>query len=154
MGLIDFVRNAGEKLFGNEEKENAAKAAALVRFVNKMGLAVQNLKIEVAEDVATVSGTAPDQHTREKAILAVGNTNGIVRVDDRMTVTPPKATPAEPPKPPAIYYTVVSGDTLSGIAKKHYGAASKYPVIFEANKPMLSDPNKIYPGQVLRIPQM
>jgi nucleoid-associated protein YgaU len=154
MGLIDFVRGAGEKLFGNAEKENAAKAAALVRFVNKMGLAVQNLKIEVADDVATVSGTAPDQQTREKVILAVGNTNGIVRVDDRMSVAPPKAAAVEPPKPPAVYYTVVSGDTLSGIAKKHYGAASKYPVIFEANKPMLSDPNKIYPGQVLRIPQL
>jgi nucleoid-associated protein YgaU len=152
MGLIDFVRSAGEKLFGNEEKENAAKAAALARFVNKLGLTVQNLEIDVADDVATVSGTAPDQQTREKIVLAVGNTTGIVRVDDRITVAPPKAATVEPPKPAAVYYTVVSGDTLGGIAKKHYGAASKYPAIFEANKPMLTDPNKIYPGQVLRIP--
>jgi nucleoid-associated protein YgaU len=153
MGLIDFVRSAGEKLFGNEEKENAAKGDALVRFVNKLGLAVQHLKIEVADDVATVSGTAADQQTREKVIVAVGNTAGIVRVDDRMSVTPPKATAVAPP-PSASYYTVVSGDTLSGIAKRQYGNASKYPVIFEANQPMLSDPNKIYPGQVLRIPQI
>ena len=46
------------------------------------------------------------------------------------------------------------GDTLSGIAKTVYGKASKYPVIFEANRPMLSDPDKIYPGQVLRIPPL
>lgn len=154
MGLIDFVRSAGEKLFGNEEKENAAKAEALVRFVNKLGLPIQGLKIEVEDEVAKVSGTAPDQATREKVVLAIGNTNGITRVDDRMTVTPPKAKSVEPPKPAAVYYTVVSGDTLGGIAKKQYGAASKYPVIFEANKPMLSDPDKIYPGQVLRIPQL
>jgi len=146
MGLIDFVRSAGEKLFGNEEKENAAKAAALARFVTKLGLPIQGLKIEVADEVATAFGTVPDQETREKVILAVGNTTGIARVDDRIAVTPPT--------PTTVYYTVVSGDTLGGIAKKQYGDASKYPVIFEANKPMLTDPNKIYPGQVLRIPQV
>jgi nucleoid-associated protein YgaU len=146
MGLIDFVRSAGEKLFGNEEKENAAKAAALVRFVTKLGLPVQGLKIEVADEVATAFGTVPDQETREKVVLAVGNTTGIARVDDRIAVTPPK--------PTTVYYTVVSGDTLGGIAKTHYGNASKYPAIFEANKPMLTDPNLIYPGQVLRIPQV
>ena len=47
---------------------------------------------------------------------------------------------------------MVSGDSLSKIAKEHYGNAMKYPVIFEANKPMLEHPDKIYPGQVLRIP--
>lgn len=146
MGLIDFVRSAGEKLFGNEEKENAAKSAALVRFVTKLGLPIQGLKVDVDEEVATVSGTVPDQETREKVVLAVGNTTGIARVDDRIAVAPPK--------PQAVYYTVVAGDTLGGIAKKQYGNAAKYPVIFEANKPMLTDPNLIYPGQVLRIPQI
>lgn len=146
MGLIDFVLSAGEKLFGNEEKENAAKAAALASFVTKLGLPVTDLKIEVAEEVATAFGTVPDQETREKVVLAIGNTTGIARVDDRIAV--------EPPKPQAVYYTVVSGDTLGGIAKAHYGDASKYPVIFEANKPMLTDPNLIYPGQVLRIPNL
>ena len=48
----------------------------------------------------------------------------------------------------------LSGDNLSKIAKKFYGDANKYPVIFEANKPMLKDPNKIYPGQNLRIPPL
>jgi len=58
----------------------------------------------------------------------------------------------ETPEPEAKFYTVVSGDSLSKIAKEYYGNAMKYPVIFEANKPMLSHPDKIYPGQVLRIP--
>jgi nucleoid-associated protein YgaU len=49
-------------------------------------------------------------------------------------------------------HTVVKGDTLSKIAKAQYGDAMKDPVIFEANRPMIEDPDKIYPGQVLRIP--
>ena len=54
----------------------------------------------------------------------------------------------------AQFHTVVSGDSLSKIAKEFYGDAMKYPVIFEANKPMLTHPDKIYPGQVLRIPPL
>jgi nucleoid-associated protein YgaU len=84
-------------------------------------------------------------------VLAVGNTEGIAKVDDRMTVAP-KAMPEVAKAAPAQFYTVKAGDSLSKIAKQYYGDAQKYPAIFEANKPLLSDPNKIYPGQVLRIP--
>ena len=87
-----------------------------------------------------------DQSTRERIVLAVGNTQGVARVDDRMEVSAPA--------PEAVMYTVESGDTLGKIAKEQYGDASKYPVIFEANQPLLKDPNKIYPGQVLRIPPL
>jgi len=136
--------NAGHKLFGESEEKAAARGTALTNHVNKMGLGVEDLVVEVSEDTATVKGTAPSQAAREKVVLAVGNTEGIAKVDDLMTV--------EAPEPEATYYTVVRGDTLSKIAKEHYGDAMKYPVIFEANKPMLADPDKIYPGQVLRIP--
>jgi nucleoid-associated protein YgaU len=51
-------------------------------------------------------------------------------------------------------YTVVKGDTLSHIAKEQYGKASKWQVIFEANRDQLDDPDKIYPGQVLKIPAL
>ena len=85
---------------------------------------------------------------REIVILTAGNTKGVGRVDDRLTVEAPE------PEPAAVIYTVVSGDTLSGIAKAQYGDAMKYMKIFEANKPMLEDPDKIYPGQVLRIPPL
>ena len=69
---------------------------------------------------------------------------GVAKVDDKMTV--------ENPQPKSNYDTVVSGDILSKISKEHYDDANKYPVIFEANQPMLKSPDKIYPGQVLRIP--
>ena len=147
MGLIDFVVNAGAKLFGRGKEEAAEqKAVALTDFINQMGLEVQGLRIDVEEQLAKVFGRTSSQEEREKVILAVGNTDGIAQVEDNIEVSSPE--------PEAVYYTVVSGDTLSKIAKNHYGDAMKYPVIFEANKPMLKDPDKIYPGQVLRIPPL
>jgi nucleoid-associated protein YgaU len=153
MGIIDFVRSAGENIFGASEsaaaptKDEAVlskRATALEEHVRKLGLAVDGLKIKVADDTAYVKGVVATQDVREKVLLAVGNVAGVARVEDRLEVTNPK--------PEARYYTVVKGDTLSKIAKQHYGDANKYPQIFEANKPMLKDPDKIYPGQVLRIP--
>jgi len=147
MGLIDFVVNAGAKLFGRGKEEAAEeKAAALTGFINKMGLEVEDLRVDVQKQLARVFGRTKSQEVREKVILAVGNTDGIAQVEDNLEVVNPE--------PEAVYYTVVSGDTLSKIAKTHYGDAMKYPVIFEANKPMLTDPDKIYPGQVLRIPPL
>jgi nucleoid-associated protein YgaU len=152
MGLIDFVRAAGEKIFGSgeaaatkDETVLSKRSTALEEHVRKQGLPVDDLKIKVAEDVAYLKGKVATQEVREKVILVVGNVEGIARVDgDRLAVV----TPA----PEAKYYTVVKGDTLSKIAKQAYGDANKYPAIFEANKPMLKHPDKIYPGQVLRIP--
>jgi nucleoid-associated protein YgaU len=153
MGLIDFVRTAGEKIFGGGEAAAATKdeavlskrSSSLEEHVRKQGLAVDDLKIKLADDVAHVKGKVATQELREKVILAVGNVEGIARVDgDRLEVV----TPA----PEARWYTVVKGDNLSKIAKQHYGDANKYPAIFEANKPMLKHPDMIYPGQVLRIP--
>jgi nucleoid-associated protein YgaU len=92
----------------------------------------------------TVSGNVPDQATKEKIALCCGNVHGVEAVNDMMTV--------ETPADESQYYTVVSGDSLSKIAKKYYDDANEYPAIFEANKPMLTHPDKIYPGQLLRIP--
>ena len=151
MGLFSFIKNAGAKVFGigKSTAEEAAEAAAekatkLIGAVEALGLNVENLTINVADDTATIYGEAENQATREKTILVVGNTEGIASVDDQMTTAIQE--------PEAQFHTVVRGDSLSKIAKKYYGNAMKYPVIFEANKPMLSDPDKIYPGQVLRIP--
>ena len=115
-------------------------------FINQMGLEVQDLRIDVEKQLAKVLGRTSSLEEREKVILAVGNTDGIAQVEDNLEVASPE--------PEAVYYTVVSGYTLSKIAKNHYGDAMKYPVIFEANKPMLKDANLIYPGQVLRIPEL
>ena len=97
-----------------------------------------------ATQTVTVSGVAPDQQTKEKIVLCCGNVTGVAQVSDLLTV----ATPADESQ----YYTVVKGDTLSKIAKQYYGNANAYPAIFEANRPMLSNPDRIYPGQLLRIP--
>jgi nucleoid-associated protein YgaU len=149
MGLIDFVLGAGDKLFGPKESDQE-RSAKLENQVRKMGLPVEMLKVDVKGEQATVNGKVKEQAVREKIVLAVGNTTGISKVDDRLQVVVEKA--AAPKAPEAKYYTVVKGDSLSKIAKAQYGDAMKYPVIFEANKPMLKDPDKIYPGQVLRIP--
>ena len=151
MGLIDFIKDAGEAIFGQakgasggEAKEEADAGAALTSSLTALGIPVEDLSIQVKGDVATVSGMAKSQADREKAVLVMGNTKGIAQVDDQITV--------ETPAPEATYYTVQRGDTLSKIAREQYHDASKYPVIFEANRPMLKDPDKIYPGQKLRIP--
>jgi nucleoid-associated protein YgaU len=149
MGIFDFVFGSGDKIFGGSKESDQERSAKLENRVRQMGLGVEQLRVDVKGDVATVSGKAASQADRERTILAVGNTQGIAKVDDRMTVEAKEA--AKKPME-AQFYTVRSGDSLSKIAKQYYGDAQKYPAIFEANKPMLSDPNKIYPGQVLRIP--
>ena len=160
MGLFSFIKNAGAKVFGIgktdaeeaveaiEAKRNAEIAAAtnMTETVADLQLEVKNLNIVINGDTATITGEAYDQATKEKVVLVVGNSKGIATVDDQMTV--------ENVEPEAQFHTVASGDTLGKIAKTYYGNAMKYPVIFEANKPMLIDPDKIYPGQVLRIPAL
>jgi LysM repeat protein len=153
MGFMDFVANAGAALFGGSGEPDQERSAKLENHVRILGLDVKQLKVDVKGETATVSGEAASQAEREKVLLAVGNTRGIAKVDDKLTVAAPKAAEAGPAAPEARYHTVVKGDSLSKIAKEYYGDAMKYPVIFEANKPMLEDPDKIYPGQVLRIPE-
>ena len=146
MGLFDFLKDAGEDLGKQEAEDERKKAASLARQIEILGFKVKELQVGFDDGVVTVNGTTPSQEEREKVILTLGNIQGVARVDDQMVV--------EKPEPAAVFYTVQSGDSLSAIAKKHYGDASKYPVIFQANRPMLSDPNKIYPGQALRIPKL
>lgn len=162
MGLFSFLKDAGAKVFGKDDDEAAAKAAAakdakdaellerkravaLRTVIDATGIPIENMNLDVAGDKATIYGQVQEQAHKEKLILALGNVNGIATVDDRLTVT----TPA----PQADFYEVKSGDSLSKISKQFYGDPMKYQQIFEANKPMLKDPDKIYPGQKLRIPK-
>jgi nucleoid-associated protein YgaU len=151
MGLIAFVKEAGAFLFGHSAGNPAPASAAsqltievLQNQAAAVGVAVDNLAIELNDGTVTVHGSVGSQADREKIVLALGNTPGVAQVDDHLAVKTPET--------PATLYTVKKGDTLSAIAKTFYKDAGKYPRIFEANKPMLGDPNKIYPGQVLRIP--
>ena len=154
MGIFSFIKNAGAKVFGvgkTTEEEAAEKSVRLVDAVNKLELSVENLSVVIDDDKATIFGEASDLSTKEKVVLVVGNTNGIASVEDNMTVAEVEEIDVAAM---AQFHTVVSGDTLGKIAKEFYGNAMKYPEIFEANKPMLSHPDKIYPGQVLRIPPL
>ncbi|MDX9718349.1 peptidoglycan-binding protein LysM [Thauera sp. AutoDN2] len=157
MGLFAFIKEAGEKLFGtgtasaatpatDPAAANAKAAEAIHNYILALKLAPADLGVsfDATQSLVTITGTAPDQATREKIMLAAGNVAGVAEVENRMSVARPE--------PEAQFHTVVRGDTLSAIAKKFYGNANQYMVIFEANKPMLSHPDKIYPGQVLRIP--
>jgi nucleoid-associated protein YgaU len=156
MGLFSFIKEAGEKLFGGSAAQaaepaqdlNAKAAKAIETYIGTQNLGVSDVKVQFdgSQGKVTVQGTAPTQAVKEKVTLCCGNVSSVQSVDNQMAVTSPE--------PEAQYHDVVRGDTLSAIAKKFYGDANKYPVIFEANKPMLSHPDKIYPGQKLRIPAL
>jgi nucleoid-associated protein YgaU len=156
MGLLNFFKGVGEKVFGKNDEATPAtpaagdpeplKASALLNHVKQLGLAFQTLTIKTKGDVVTLEGRVARQEDAEKIALAVGNVEGVTSVDNRLDVDAPEAE--------AKFHTVEKGDTLSAISKKVYGDPMKYGIIFEANKPMLKSPDLIYPGQVLRIPQL
>ena len=164
MGMFSFIKEAGEKLFGRGEAKAAQEAAAaaptpeniaalsktagdaIETYIGTMNLKVEALDVsfDAPTGTVTVSGVAPDQATKEKVLLCCGNVASVTSVNDMMTVSSPE--------PESQMYIVVSGDNLSKISKQFYSTPNKYTQIFEANKPMLTHPDKIYPGQVLRIP--
>ena len=149
MGLFSFIKGAGAKLFKKNDKNEApkplTKIEALHAEVNRLGIPVNNLSIDLGETVI-IGGSTDTNADREKVILALGNVEGVSCVEDNIEVMNPE--------PQSTFHEVKSGDTLSKVARDVYGDAMKYPVIFEANKPMLSHPDKIYPGQILRIPAL
>lgn len=173
MGVFDFIRDAGAKVFGKDDEPDTTKP--LSAHLRDHGISPEGLRFAFSNEKVTVSGRVASQELREKIVTIIGNVEGVAAVDDRLEVGPPAADapppaagtgPAPGPQAPSAApdtpagsdwisrtYTVQPGDTLSGIAERLYGSASKYPQIFEANRPMLKDPDKIYPGQVLRIPR-
>ena len=164
MGMLSFIKEAGGKLFGRGDAKTAQEAVeasptpenvaalskaagnAIETYIKSMNLKVESLAISFDAPTATVTvaGIAPDQATREKVLLCCGNVANVAAVNDMMTVADSA--------PESQWYTVASGDNLSKISKQFYGTPNKYPQIFEANQPMLTHPDKIYPGQLLRIP--
>jgi nucleoid-associated protein YgaU len=143
MGLFDFVKAAGQKLGFVDDDDDAKKASALKQEIDKYNLGSDKIDVAVSGDKVLLKGAAPSQEALEKMVLAAGNVEGIGKVETE--VAAPEA--REP-----VFHTVEKGDTLWKIAEKQYGNGSRYKEIFEANRPMLSDPDKIYPGQMLRIP--
>jgi nucleoid-associated protein YgaU len=147
MGLFDFAKRVGAKIFGASEAQ-AAPADSLKQEAAKHGLDTSNLDVQVEGDKVILTGSAMSMEEAEKIIIAMGNTMGVAQVESHLAVN--DAVPA------SVMYTVKKGDTLWKIAETNYGKGKggKYEGIFEANRPMLSHPDKIYPGQVLRIPAL
>jgi nucleoid-associated protein YgaU len=147
MGFFDFAKKIGAKIFGASEAQ-AAPAEELIKEAAKHGLDTSGLNVQVDGDKVVLSGSAMSMEEAEKIILAMGNTMGVAQIENRLAVN--DATPS------SVMYTVRKGDTLWKIAETNYGKGkgAKYDVIFNANRPMLSHPDKIYPGQVLRIPPL
>ncbi|WP_299373646.1 peptidoglycan-binding protein LysM [uncultured Tateyamaria sp.] len=141
MGLWSFVKGKGKKLFGGDDAAEL-DGGTLKDEIKDLGLDDSGLDITVEGDKVKVSGTAVSQEMKEKVILAVGNVEGVAAVEDDV-----------PSDTDPVFHTVVPGDTLWGISAATLGNGAHYEKIFEANKPMLTHPDKIYPGQVLRIPQ-
>jgi len=171
MGLFDFVADAGEKLTekvlgstANEEatrtvevspqRVNELRQQNIAHMVAQLDVEGEKVAVKVDGDTAVLTGTAPSQEALEKIVLCAGNQHGIAKVDCQLQVSAPAAAASAAPAAESTFYTVKAGDTLGKIAQQHYGSAAKYTVIFEANKPMLKDPDKIYPGQSLRIPPL
>ncbi|MFO7622620.1 MAG: peptidoglycan-binding protein LysM [Bacteroidales bacterium] len=153
MGLISFIKNAGTKIFGKSgEKQEQEKAALIEAHIRKFGFDTSDIKIKVDDDRVTLAGSVDTMENKNKIIVTAGNVEGISAVEDWIVVKNPPV--VAPPEPEKQFYTVKKGDYLSKIAKEVYGNANKYNIIFEANKPMLKDPNLIYPGQVLVIPPL
>jgi nucleoid-associated protein YgaU len=168
MGIFDFVKSVGKKLgIGDDEPPAADK---LKKQLDSYNLGTEKVDVEVQGDKVVLKGVVKDQSIFEKAVIAVGNTLGISKVEaTELKVVAPESglkldgnvdmtalVKASAPAKEPVFYTVKKGDNLSKISERHYGKgkASKYTVIFEANRPMLTHPDKIYPGQVLRIPDL
>jgi len=146
MGLFDFVKDVGRQVFDTD----AEAADNIKEHLEIKTSGLSNLEVDFDDGVATICGDCTSAALREQAILIAGNIKGVEKVvADDLRAPEPKP---EEPEEKAEIYEIVSGDTLGGIAKRYYGNASKYMTIFEANRDIISDPNKIYPGQKIRIP--
>jgi nucleoid-associated protein YgaU len=144
MGMFDFLKDVGASLFGKGKKESEEIEKLLKA---DLGDKIENLKVEFDDGVVTLTGSCDTHATKEKAVLLAGNVKGVASVNDENLLSPD-------PEEETEFYTVERGDSLSKIAKRYYGNAMKYPVIFDANREVIKDPDLIYPGQVLRIPKL
>jgi len=152
MGFFDFVSDAGKKLLGKGDDSAAVKEEIESSFDT---LPVDGLVVDVKDDTVTLAGIAQDYPTREKAILIAGNIEGIAHVDATQLITMEQISEENVREiPEEIFYTIEKGDTLWAIATKYYDDGSKYTHIVEANIEVIKDPDLIYPGQTIRIPEV
>ncbi len=158
-GLLDFAKDMGTDLFTSDVEA----AMNIVKHIEANNPGVNPINASFDDGVVTLTGMADSALAKDKAVLLAGNVKGVTSVvADGLTAPAPLPPASEPltnvvpaseiPAPEAQYYVIESGDTLGGIAKEFLGSASRYPEIFEANREVIQDPNKIFPGQKIRIP--
>lgn len=143
MGLFDFVGNIGNKLFGKDEEA----PEQIKEHIEADNPGISNLGVDFSDGVVKLSGQADSSEALEKAVLMAGNVKGVTKVETDGVAAPPLSEDVQ-------YYEIKSGDTLWALAKQFYGDGNKYPQIFEANREVIKDPDKIYVGQKIRIPQL
>lgn len=141
MSLLSFAKSIGKKLFNHE----AEAAENITSYIEEDNPGVKNLQVTIEDGVVSLSGEADNAEALEKAVLMAGNVDGVSEVKFDNVTAPAAVEKVE-------FYEIVSGDTLSGISKKFYGKGSAYMRIFEANREVIKDPDKIYVGQKIRIP--
>ena len=145
MGLFDFASNIGKKLFGTENEA----PAAIKKLIEEDNPGLENFQVEVKDGRAVLSGTAKSAEALEKAVLIVGNTQGIDKINiDAVTIADGSTLGSDDQ-----FYTIEKGDTLWKIAEKSYGNGAQYQKIFDANREVIKDADKIFPGQKIRIPK-
>ena len=149
MSILDFAKHLGRQVFDRDEV-----AADNIRQELEIRLSgIRNLDVQFDDGVVTLCGDCVIKGDREQAILIAGNIQGVEKVVAEQLNAPPPPPEAPPePEPKEEFYEIQKGDTLSGIAKRYYGNAMQYTRIFEANRQVIEDPDKIYPGQKIRIP--
>ncbi len=149
MDLFGFAKDIGRSLF-NKDEEAAEKIKELIESNNP---GVSNLDVDFEDGIVKLSGECSSATARDKCVLMAGNVQGVIDVyasEMSVAAPPPEAEPE--PEEKVEYYVIESGDTLGKLAKKYYGNAMEYPRIFEANREVIEDPDKIYVGQKIRIP--
>jgi nucleoid-associated protein YgaU len=141
MGLFDFIKDIGQKIFD----QDAEAAEQIKKHIEDANPGITGLEVEFNDGAVSLSGQAASADAMEKAVLMAGNVKGVSDVNVDGLQAPPVEEKVE-------YYIIQKGDTLSAIAKQFYGKANDYPRIFEANREVIKDANLIYPGQKIRIP--
>jgi nucleoid-associated protein YgaU len=165
MGIFDSIKSALGK--GGPEADVTVAPSQLLR---EAGLDPSGLKFGFGTGSITVSGQIADETERQEIVRVLSAIPGIDGVVDQLVIaagsdaetqdaTQAAADISEPGQSAAPAeaeprtYTVASGDTLWKIAERFYGNGSHYTKIFEANSGVLDDPDRIFPGQKLVIPE-
>ncbi len=144
MGFFDFIKEAGAKILGKGDDNDNVKS-----YLNKNSktMPIENLEVIVDGETVTIKGHAKNAEDRAKAALIAGNIEGVTKVNfEDVTVEDDSIELQD------LYYEIQKGDTLWKVADIYYKDGSRYPEIVEANLEVIKDADKIYPGQMIRIP--